>query len=495
MTEALHAEAVRREIPIYDRHLVVSLVTDGKEIAGLITLSLDTKEFTLFRCKNIIYATGGPAGMYADSVYPPSQTGACGALFEAGVRGQNLTEWQYGLASLAPRWNVSGTYMQVLPTFVSVDEDGTEHDFLGDYFGDESRCLSMIFLKGYQWPFDSRKVQSGSSVIDLLVWRECVMYGRRVYLDFRANPFGHDVDFDALEEDCRVYLERAGATFGTPIERLKHMNMPAVDFYASRGVDLSSERLEIALSAQHSNGGVAVDAHWQSSITGLFAVGEVAGTHGIYRPGGSALNAGQVGSLAAAEYISCHRTGDPVDEARFVALAAPTLARLEDLRARLIANPDNLGTHIHHARRRMSDAAAAIRNKDAIATALVETRAALADFSSVVGVGESGNLGNAFRLRDTLISQSVYLAAMQDYAERYHTRGSALYYDPAGELRPGLDECFRFTLDDGGSRATVQEVSYSADGCQITYRPVRPIPDADTFFENVWRHYREEHKV
>ncbi len=495
MTEALAREAERREVKIYDKHLVVSIIKQEQSVAGLLTLDTTTNDFTLFQCKNVVYATGGPAGMYADSVYPPSQTGASGALFEAGVRGQNLTEWQYGLASVMPRWNVSGTYMQVLPTFVSVDKDGGEHDFLGEYFGDEGKCLSMIFLKGYQWPFDSRKVLSGSSVIDLLVWRECVMYGRRVYLDFRVNPFGHAPNYKTLEPDARIYLEHAGACFGTPIERLVHMNPLAVDFYASHGVDLHTERLEIALCAQHSNGGVAVDAHWQSSLDGLFAVGEVAGTHGIYRPGGSALNAGQVGSLCAAEYISCHRTGVPTEDDVFSALAAPAMAKFEALKASLIRNPDNCGARIHAARRRMSDAASAIRDKAAITAALAETKRDLEAFASEVGVGTTGNLANAFRLRDTLISQVVYLSAMQNYAETYATRGSSLYYDKNGELREGLDECFRFTPDDGGSRATIQEVCYTPAGCEVSYRPVRPIPEADSFFENVWRAYREAHHL
>lgn len=33
----------------------------------------------------------------------------------------------------------------------------------------------MLFLKGYQWPFDSKKMMHGSSVIDLLVYRERVL--------------------------------------------------------------------------------------------------------------------------------------------------------------------------------------------------------------------------------------------------------------------------------------------------------------------------------
>ena len=48
---------------------------------------------------------------------------------------QNLTESQYGLASVKFRWNLSGTYQQVLPRYYSTAADGSdEREFLSDYF-------------------------------------------------------------------------------------------------------------------------------------------------------------------------------------------------------------------------------------------------------------------------------------------------------------------------------------------------------------------------
>ncbi len=64
---------------------------------------------------------------------------------------------------------------------------------------------SNIFLKGYQWPFDSRRVIGGSSIIDILVYVETVIRGRRVWLDFRANANGYQ--FDTLDDEARQYLE------------------------------------------------------------------------------------------------------------------------------------------------------------------------------------------------------------------------------------------------------------------------------------------------
>jgi len=67
----------------------------------------------------------------------------------------------------------------------------------------------------------------------------------------------------------------------------------------------AAEALEIAVCAQHNNGGLAGNIWWESTnAKHLFAVGEVNGSHGVARPGGSALNAGSVGGFRAAEFIA-----------------------------------------------------------------------------------------------------------------------------------------------------------------------------------------------
>ena len=53
------------------------------------------------------------------------------------------------MASVDFRWNVSGSFMQVVPRFVSVDEKGKEREFLFDYFDDIHEAYSFVFLKGY----------------------------------------------------------------------------------------------------------------------------------------------------------------------------------------------------------------------------------------------------------------------------------------------------------------------------------------------------------
>ncbi|MCC2594039.1 FAD-binding protein [Tessaracoccus sp. OS52] len=477
-------------------------------------LAQETSRFLLVRATNVVQATGGPAGMYADSVYPHGQWGGAGAALRNGARGHNLTEWQFGMASIKPRWNVSGTYMQVVPRFVSTDVDGgDEREFLADVVADPNQLASLVFLKGYQWPFDIRKARDGSSLIDLLVYRETVMRGRRVFLDFRSNPVG-DLDPAQLDEQARVYLERAEVADlanTTPIQRLRHMNEPSYQFYLGRnpGVDLETDMLEIAVCAQHNNGGVAVDHWWHSSvIDGLFPVGEAAGAHGVYRPGGAALNSGQVGATRAAQYITAHRAQEPRAE-DFDAVAAPSLERagrmLADAVARFTAGAeDNTGTLLTDVTTLMSRNAGLVRSRASVLEALKQVTQWLADYEQLIVVDDASrrSVNRLFLIHDILTSQYVYLHAMKDYLDHGgRSRGSVLYTDAEGDLPwpdqdLGLPEEFRFVLDGGALDGVTQEVDWDGDGePSFTWRDVRPIPSDDDFFENVWRNFRTDRGV
>ena len=498
MTEKLEAAVTAKGVPMLDNTQVIKIVSDGERVLGLLCLNTKAQSaedrYLLVRCKNVVYATGGPAGIYADSVYPASQFGATGLALEAGVKGKNLTEWQYGLASTRPRWNVSGTYMQVLPRVYSAEPDGSDpREFLMDFFTTPGEMLSKLFLKGYQWPFDVRKVASGSSIIDILVYLESCK-GRKVYLDYRTNPVNGNFRFEELDAEALDYLTRAGACFGTPIERLLHMNAPAVDFYRDKGVDLAAEPLEISLCAQHNNGGLDIDCWWQTNLKGFFAVGEVAASHGVYRPGGSALNAGQVGSTRAAQYIAARRGGAPEHEDAFKREAARALTGMGNLAQQAFTEHDpSIYRLRNEAGRRMSACGAAIRNSDAIAAYIAEIRARLENLPAYATISESKDLAWLYRYRDTLISQQTYLSAMVDYLRQGgKSRGSALYTDPSGR-KPfaQLPDTFTFTVDDGSRGDLVQEASWKGGECTFRFRKVRPIPEDDDFFENVWRSYRE----
>lgn len=389
MTERLSEQVRQKGIKVFDGYQAIGILTDreGRNAVGLLALNLHelqnpNERYVLFNSTNIIYGVGGPAGLYSTSVYPESQTGATGIALEAGVYGKNLTESQYGIASIKFRWNLSGTYQQVLPRYISTRHDGSdEREFLLEYFPSTGRMLDAIFLKGYQWPFDPRKIADyGSSLIDILVYRETVIKGRRVFLDYTRNPGvaeGEPLNFELLGEESYTYLKKSNALFGTPIERLKRMNKPAIDLYKDHGIDLEKELLEIAVCAQHNNGGLVGNTWWESNINHFFPIGEVNGSHGVYRPGGSALNSGQVGGTRAAQYIAARYTTEPMKLNDFCAAVMESVLRKINLGEKLIqkcSKNSNVRELRERIGKRTSKAGAAIRSLKDIEEALKETR-------------------------------------------------------------------------------------------------------------------------
>lgn len=509
MTEALERSVKEKQILILDQMQAIQILTYMNQVKGILCLDKNIHSepaYKIIWCKNVILATGGPASMYHDSVYPVSQTGSTGMAFEAGASGKNLTEWQFGMASLNPRWNVSGTYMQVLPSFISTDQDGNdEKEFLLDYFNELPDLLSMVFLKGYQWPFDVNKIFGGSSVIDLLVYQETVLKKRRVFLDYRVNPGNlekdRDLPYASMIPEAKEYLSQAGACFGTPIERLKHMNEPAILFYQDHHVDLFKERLEIAVCAQHNNGGLSTNHLWETNLSGLYAIGEVCASHGVTRPGGTALNAGQVGAVRAAEGIFLKKRTHMKEASPSTESGIKERLRIQALdRIRLSEHAEGncpLSELWINASKRMSAAAGMIRNQVQMETALKETEDDICQFMQKAKSPSVSQLSLFYKLYDMLLSQKMYLFAMLDYAKAGGgSRGSALYTDSTGEL-PGFPGCqtfgelYRCRLDQKMHGQEVQEVTLKEGTPSASRRPVRPLPDVDYFFENQWRIYRE----
>lgn len=504
MTEALEDEAERRDLRIFDNCLIIGILTskqrDAKCTKCLGLLAMDCRRLheparglALFRTPNVIWATGGAAGMFSSSVYPESQHGALGVALEAGALACGLQEWQHGLASVKFRWNVSGTYQQVLPRYVSTDAEGfDEKEFLLEHMT-PCEALAMTFLKGYQWPFDARKLP-GSSVIDIYTTTETATRGRRVFLDYRANPSGLAGNFSNLSEECHSYLEKSGALYGTPIERLQKMNPEAIALYRAHGIDLETEMLEVAVCAQHMNGGLQVDKWWQTNIDGLYACGETAGTFGAYRPGGSALNSTQTGSLRAAQHIAANGQNIQFDDAAFATAVAKLMAeKASKVMSIITSGEGNLPPLLARAQARMSRFGAHLLSEPGLVTALAECRDDINRYWEKLSLASAYELPEAFRGWDMVLSQYACLSAMLAYIRwGGPSRGSALVLDEGGATLPGVPwKCRPYDSSmDGNVLETVLTMQDGEPSCESRLRPVRPIPERDLWFENVWAEYR-----
>jgi len=496
MARALIREVRRLGIPVWENRNAVKLITAGendeKRVLGAVAIRQDGA-LEAFGAENVVFAVGGPGGLYKTSVYPEVHTGAIGLALLEGAAAENLPESQYGMASIKHRWNVSGTYMQVVPRLVSTEADGSdEREFVRDYFDSPGQMNSNVFLKGYQWPFDSRKAVGGSSIIDVLVYIETVIQGRRVFLDYRRNPGGFR--FEDLSPEALDYLSNSQALQDTPIERLRQMNPGAIELYAEHGIDITAEPLEIAVCAQHNNGGLAGNHWWESvNVKHLFPVGEVNGSHGVYRPGGSALNSGQVGSLRAAEFIAHCCAGWTVAEETIQRAAADAAGEVSLWIAKCAGAETPWQAARQQFQQRMTRCGAHIRSEDELKRAVAEAWEQYRRIeASGCGYADVADLPEALRNRHLCFAHAVYLEAVLFAVQSgVGSRGSAMVIDPAGtRVHEKLDDGWRIAAENVDFRQRVQQTLPTPDRVEHRWVDRRPIPESDLWFETAWARFR-----
>ncbi|MBC8188973.1 MAG: FAD-binding protein [Puniceicoccaceae bacterium] len=487
--------------------IVKETVDEQERVCGVIALQRDEKRnaygLIFIQCEDLVIATGGPGELYRDSVYPHHCHGGLGIALEAGIELCNVTESQFGIGTPRTKfpWNLSGTYVQVMPRVYSVDEDGQEHHFLKRYYRTTREMVSNTFRKGYQWPFHStRMLDYGSSLFDLAVYLE-QKAGRKVYLDFLRNPEpvneGDVFSLDDLDPDVRAYLETNEALFELPIDRLRRMNPLAIELYRMHGTDLAAEPLEFAMNNQHMNGGILIDDWGRTSLQGCYAIGEAAGSHGVTRPGGAALNSGQVFGKRVAIAIKRSRnekTDTKTDEA-IIGRAIETVLKDADrfVNGESGRKPKDVKTQIQA---RMSDYAGIICTADEVKSAL---EAATALRHEVEGdglqVSSASMVGQAFRWRHMAWVSDAVLTALDHYiSEGGGSRGARAICSNAGTRCPEASvedlSRFRFVEEQPKDRNEKLLVSRVADGIKISALPVDLTPEVQReFFEKGWGNY------
>lgn len=497
--EGLHAVALVAAPPSLDEQGIQ--IASGRVFGALFVDQSRLEEpsygLRFIAADAVVFGVGGPGGLYGSSVYPRGHSGAIGLALEVGAPCVNLTESQFGLSSLGFRWNVSGTYQQAVPRYVSVGPDGDEEEFLNPYFSSPGARDSAVFLKGYQWPFDPRKVaKGGSSLIDLLVHRERLVKGRRVFMDFRRNSEGWNTK--DLNEEARHYLERCSALEGTPYDRLMRMNPIAVEHYASHGIDLAKEMLEIGVCAQHNNGGLAADEWWESTgMDRLFPVGEVNGSHGVYRPGGSALNAGQVGALRSARRIvGAYAKGD-LRDTDWRSPASERARELVDIIQGALGKGkhgvEGLDAYQREFKGRMDRVAGIIRPVEEARKAAKEALDQYHRFKNI-SIDSPSEIPDLLRSRHLVLAHAAYLEAIASYIEADGgSRGSYIVAGSEGVvLHPALDQRWNSLPEKKELLEYLEELRYLGDGTfKVRWEARRPIPETDDWFETVWRAFRE----
>ncbi|NUB91063.1 FAD-binding protein [Haloterrigena sp. SYSU A121-1] len=254
MLETLIGRARDLEIPYRENVMITRLLSDGRRVFGAAGFDMETGRGLLFRSNHVVLAAGGFSALYdRHSSRDDENNGDAQALaLEAGARLMDLE------------------FVQFHPTGMVGERYGEEWDgrlVTEAVRGEGGRLYNSEnerFMERYspdQMELDAR--------------------------DVVARAIGQEIDAGRGTENGGVYLDISHRDADYVRERLPRM----VERFASLGVDITAEPIEVAPTAHYTMGGVDIDFRTgETGVEGLYAVGEaVAGVHGANRLGGNSL--------------------------------------------------------------------------------------------------------------------------------------------------------------------------------------------------------------
>jgi aspartate oxidase len=324
LTAALKA---RSNVTFKRAHVLRVLTDEGRAIGVAATLQR-TGAPILVDAGAVLLASGGVGGVFEHSTYPRDVTGASYAMaWHAGAR---LVDMEFVQFEPLVAYEPQAVRGFVIPTTLFGD---------GATLRDKDGMRFLLEVR----PQGEPGIGKETLVLAMADMARCnrAETDGAVWLDARAVPR------QTLESYPWLY-----------------------PYLAKRGIDLACDQVALLPAAHTSLGGILVDRHRESSVPGLFAVGEAAGgVHGAGRlAGGSGtdvLASGSRGGLAAAQ---CGLGRNPAGRAREV------FARLFNEEALLIP-PTRRQRLVHsEVRSLMSHAAGIWRNGEDLSRALTRVR-------------------------------------------------------------------------------------------------------------------------
>jgi succinate dehydrogenase/fumarate reductase flavoprotein subunit len=276
------------------------------------------------------------------------------------------------------------------------------------------------------------------------------------------------------------------------------MNRPAIDLYLNHKIDIEKEPVEISVCAQHNNGGLKANIWWESDLKHLFPIGEANGSHGVYRPGGSSLNSGQVGSNRAALFIKRHYSQEPPEIDIFLSMVKKHAEiklglATQFLNSKKARSNKELLKNIQH---RMSSFGGIIRSRSEIEIAVQQAKKELEQLNKNISATNINDLADSFLLMDLCLTHYLYLEAIKAYIEDGgRSRGSFLVTDERGHHPEGITEHYwNYTICryDREIENHILEIRYQNKIVEKKKTKVRPVPDQELWFEKVWKKNLED---
>lgn len=253
------------EIEVLEETMVTGLLSQDGICRGAVGLNESTGEPVIVRAKSTILATGGTGQLFRFSFHPSCVTGDGYAIgYEAGAELMNMEFGQVFVATVYPNIDsVPYVVWKSHPKVLNVRGD----EFIHAYLPPGITLSESMDQKLQHGPFSSR---DASRYLEIAMIEE-TRAGR-------AN------------ENNGFFLEIKGLNLGKADEGNWIRNW--LEF---RGIDLRKDHLEINVAYHCSNGGFRIDENGQTTLRGLYAVGEAAsGPYGADRLGGAMMTSSQV---------------------------------------------------------------------------------------------------------------------------------------------------------------------------------------------------------
>jgi succinate dehydrogenase/fumarate reductase flavoprotein subunit len=219
---------------------IVDLISDGKTVTGAVGVDVRTGEFRVIQAKSTILATGGFMALFDFTTANPTLTGdGHGMAYRAGARMMGMEFIQFfPAAALWPH---------------TVYRDNYPYTLLWRLRGIFYNAIGERFMERYypvEKDFATREAMSRAIHREVKEGRGSAHGG--AYLSFRHLP----------RNLINIFLEE-----------LK--DNPFMQSLKDAGVDIREDALEIGPAAHYVQGGCWVNERCETSLSGLYAVGEV----------------------------------------------------------------------------------------------------------------------------------------------------------------------------------------------------------------------------
>ena len=270
LAEQVWARGIHR----LEEHRAIELIhsKDGKSLAGVLMINMQTGQFTLVKAKAVLLATGGGPTMY--KYHTPSGDKSCDGLamaLRAGLTLRDMEMVQFHPTGLlaGPGTRMTGTVLEEgLRGAGGYLLNGNHERFMGNYDPRNERATRDIVSRSI-----NSEIRAG-----------------------RSTPNGG------------VYIQMSH--LGP--ENVRKLFKGMVERCADSGFDLANDLVEVVPTAHYMMGGLVFKKDCSTDLPGLFAAGEdTGGVHGANRLGGNGVaNSTVFGGIAGevmAEWVQTQR--------------------------------------------------------------------------------------------------------------------------------------------------------------------------------------------